>query len=271
MIEYLPRLKVGNPAELLEPDEVPTDLANALETNEVGIASSDAWMTFHEREPRGAIRLTVEEIGLRYPFDDEDEEFAEENVSVPVDFWIPRSPEECDRVLSDLKAVDPNIYSLEWIEGCMKDNLGKPFHTIVAVRDARSGKNEGVFVYNRYLTLEQDKSVTASLNYHIKVFHAEGSPAVRQALLMTLHDQTIADLECGINSLHKAGIVADVVPGLDVEDDDDGMYASYVEAVDVAAEWAFMGAILGEDVDLHRYGEWISGIPHVPSSAAVTL
>jgi hypothetical protein len=112
-------LEVGNPAEFLELDEVSADLVEALERNEVGIASPDAWMTLHQREPAGTVRLTVEEIGLRYPFDDEDGDFAEDNSSAPVDFWVPRTPEECARIVSDLKAVDPDIYSLEWIDGCL--------------------------------------------------------------------------------------------------------------------------------------------------------
>lgn len=256
-----PWLEVGVPAEFLYPEEVSPDLSAKVVGNEVGIAASEAWMkTFGQAAGRSLV-LTVEDIGCRYPFDEADDGFAEENSNAQVRFSSPRTPEDCDAILKDLRRVDPRIYSRDWIVGAMKEHLGQCFHTVVAAADLSTGKVDGVLVYHRYLTLQDDPAVTADLNYHVKVFHAEGSPAVRQGLLAALHSQAVADIECALASMHDAGIAADFRAEVHVDDDDDGMYSEYVDAVEQARHDAFglSRSVSASALDIDDFGPWIRG------------
>lgn len=252
-----PWLEVANPAEFLEPEEVSPDLVAKVVGNDVGIAGSEAWMETHGGAECGTIASCVEDIAARYPFNDEDDGFVEDNFSDMIEFWSPRTISECRAIMRSLKEVDPNIHSREWIYGVMTRNLGKAFHSAVTAGDPLTDKLDGLLVYNRFLTFHEDyDNVTATINYHMKVFHAEGSPAIRQGLLMALHDQGVVDIECAVDSMKRAGISADLRVDVHVEDDDDGMYAEYVSAVELARHSAFgySRSASMEDVELTEFG-----------------
>jgi len=255
-----PWLEVGNPAEFLYPEEVSPDLSAKVVGSEVGIADSEAWMkTFGQTAGRSLV-LTVEDIGCRYPFDEEDDGFAEENSNALVRFSSPRTPEDCDDILKDLRRVDPRIYSTKWIGRAMKEHLGQCYHSVVAAADPSTGKVDGVLVYHRHLVLHDEPAVTADLIYEIKVFHAEGSPAVHQGLLAALHGQAVADIECALASMHDAGIVADF--GAEVHwDDDDGMYGEYIDVVEQARHdaFGFSRSVSASALDIDDFGPWIRG------------
>lgn len=240
-----------------EEGAVDAAVAEVLSRHKVGIASPTAALEFlgscTERRFEANIGKDDIACGYGYPLEIDHFRFKKDH---RVRIWAPRTEAECQDILGSLSDIDPNIYSREWIADALLRNFYSPFKTIYAVGNPSSNSARGLLVLHRELDFDDD---CATIFYHMKVFHCEGSVHHRAALMTTLFYQTLADIECAVLSMHSAGLTPDFDVHVTVDDDDDGMYSSYVEQVELARDESFSHTAVPEGLDFEAYGPWITG------------
>lgn len=261
-------LKVGCQAQVNEDTgdkPVAEGVEDILERREVGIASSTAALEYFTRSEETVADdlFSAESIGMAYgyPLEVDYDRFTR----VPyVRVWVPRRIEECDGIMRSLSKIDPNIYSREYVAAALKNRFGEPGHTIYAVGDRVKREAKGILVMDREVEFYEDR---ATIYYHVRVCHSEGTVHQTAALQAALYLQARADFECAVLSMQSAGLTPRLDAVVFVEDDDDGMYSGYVEQVELARDDAFTRGKVPAWLDLEAFGSWASGAPRTDDDA----
>lgn len=230
-----------------------------LERREVGIASSTAALEYltSSEETLHETSLSAPSIGMAYgyPLHVDYERFAR----VPyVRVWTPKRLKDCDDIMRSLSRIDPNIYSRKYVNSALRNGFGEPGHTIYAVGDRAKPEAKGILVMDREIEFYEDR---ASIYYHVRVCHSEGTVHQTAALQAALYYQARADFECAVLSMQSAGLTPKLDMVVFVEDDDDGMYSGYVEQLEYARDDAFTYGKVPEWLDLDAFGPWATGTP----------
>jgi hypothetical protein len=264
-------LKVGcraNVNEDISDESVAEGVEAVLERHVVGIASSTAALEYLSSSPVPLHETTMisDEIGMAYGYPPEvDYDSFKRTPHVRV--WSPQTVEECDEIMQSLSGIDPNIYSREYFEGALKGGLGRPGQTVYAAGDKHRMDARAILVMLREMEFYGDQ---ATIYYHVRACHSEGTVHQTAAIQAALYYQARADIECAILSMHAAGLTPKFDMQVFVDDDDDGMYSQYVEQVELARGDAFTFGKIPEGIDFDAYGPWILGqdrrkseVPHV--------
>ncbi len=209
------------------------------------------------------IFLSKDCIALNSGFDDLDEEEVDEIPNEGAIAWMPTSLAQCQVVMDDLVAIDPDNFSREWIHGSLKASLLSEHSIAIISNPTDSRKSSGVFTFKRNMTLYED---SASLDIFVSAFHCEGSELERGVLLAAFYCVIRNDVETSYTSLARSGLQRKFDVDVHVEDDDDGMYGIYVDIAQTALVDAFN--VDGRDIE---YPEWLDMDEFIRCSTASHL